>query len=937
MKRRDFLKFVGMASSASILASCGVEKSSEKIIPYLVPPDVEDYIPGEAMYRNTVCTECSAGCGATAKIIEWNPIKLDGQAGHPLNDGALCMRGQASLVRLYHPNRLSNPRIRKGGALEDVSWDEAIKFVRDGLSKANSSGKKSVYLAGQTTGSLSTLLDSFASQSGVERLPAYEAFSHANLRRANSILFNINDIPGYKIDESDYLLSVGADLIETFLNPVSNSQQIYKARKGGHFTWVHVEPAISLTGYKADERKTVKPGGESSLLLFLLNYMVSNGLGKNALSSNLRDGLPSISMGQAASATGLSEDDLNHMAQAFAQAKHPLLIVGGSATSQDGGLSTAVLAGMIQWVSGMIGTTVDFNNAEGMNNVGSLLDIKNLADRLNGNQIGVAFIARTNPLATVPASMKLAESLGNAAMRVVMTDFDSELTEMADVILPLSNGMESWGDVAASTAVTSVMKPVVSKLYDTLSEGDILMKLMGQAEDYGTWLQSQWKDVLGVSDVDALIKKGYADTGYSAGNITMNANAAQSFVSGNKLTGAAAAGGVLYAVPSIRAFDGRSTDIPLTTEIPDPLSTVSYGNYVSVSEAANVGEVNPILKDYPVVSVEGKGASMELPAFVQPHMPENVATIQFHQLDKSMLTMDSNTGELITRVDGASVNATGRTTKLSALAGGFDQQHRQLIPKPGDHHHEGEFEIGQTLYPEIKYETYRWGMHIDLESCTGCEACVAACYIENNIPVTGEDQHLMGREMSWIRIQPYYNEDGTMDSLVMMCQQCGTAPCENVCPVYATYHNDEGLNVMVYNRCVGTRYCHNNCPYKVRRFNYFDWTDEGAWAEPMTRMLNPDVYVRPKGVMEKCTFCLHRIRSGKDFAKDENRDVRDGEIQVACQQACPTNAITFGNLKDKNSEVYKKSQMDKNFKVLELLGTNPAITYSTKANKEEHA
>ena len=188
--------------------------------------------------------------------------------------------------------------------------------------------------------------------------------------------------------------------------------------------------------------------------------------------------------------------------------------------------------------------------------------------------------------------------------------------------------------------------------------------------------------------------------------------------------------------------------------------------------------------------------------------------------------------------------------------------------------------------------------------------------------------------MSWLRIQPYYFEDGSMDTLVMMCQQCDYAPCENVCPVYATYHNEEGLNVMVYNRCVGTRYCHNNCPYKVRRFNWFDWTDQGAWAEPMTRMVNPDVWVRPKGVMEKCTFCVQRIRRGKDRAKDEGRTVRDGEIRTACQDACPTDAITFGNMKDENAMVYKKSQSNRKFRVLEVLGVGPAVHY---LRKEEQA
>ncbi|RMG25988.1 MAG: 4Fe-4S dicluster domain-containing protein [Methanobacteriota archaeon] len=224
-------------------------------------------------------------------------------------------------------------------------------------------------------------------------------------------------------------------------------------------------------------------------------------------------------------------------------------------------------------------------------------------------------------------------------------------------------------------------------------------------------------------------------------------------------------------------------------------------------------------------------------------------------------------------------------------------------------------------------------MAVDLESCTGCSACVAACHIENNVPCVGEEEHILGREMSWIRVQPYYDEHDNMDVLLMMCQQCDAAPCENVCPVFATYHNQEGLNVMVYNRCVGTRYCHNNCPYKVRRFNWFDWTNEGYWQEPMVRMANPEIWIRPKGVMEKCTFCVQRIRKAKDIAKDEARKVQDGEIVPACAQTCPTNAIVFGNILDENSKVYQLSQSERKFRVLEILGTQPAVHYLRKEEK----
>jgi molybdopterin-containing oxidoreductase family iron-sulfur binding subunit len=286
---------------------------------------------------------------------------------------------------------------------------------------------------------------------------------------------------------------------------------------------------------------------------------------------------------------------------------------------------------------------------------------------------------------------------------------------------------------------------------------------------------------------------------------------------------------------------------------------------------------------------------------------------------------------------------TGSRYQLSKTSGSLYEAGRGIVPGHEPAHFNGHpvektpaiAEPGGerdkfTFYPVPKYPTYRWAMAVDLDKCTGCSACVAACYIENNVPMVGREQHLKGREMAWIRIEQYYEKDGSdADFVPAMCQQCDYAPCEPVCPVFATYHNDEGLNAQVYNRCVGTRYCGNNCSYKQRRFNFFEW---GKRPHPLNLMTNPDVSVRNKGVMEKCTFCIQRIRHARDVAKDEKRNIKEGDLTTACAQACPGKAIVFGNLLDENSEVRKWSKDPRSHRMLEELGTSPGVFYLSKRN-----
>jgi Fe-S-cluster-containing dehydrogenase component len=376
-------------------------------------------------------------------------------------------------------------------------------------------------------------------------------------------------------------------------------------------------------------------------------------------------------------------------------------------------------------------------------------------------------------------------------------------------------------------------------------------------------------------------------------------------------------GPVLTIVPSVRTFDGRSAVLPLLSEIPDPLTTITYGGWVTVSEtdAAKIG-----VKDRGVVEIETAALKLALPVRVMPGQPAGVYTVQ-RPFVKSLPVMES--GDEVTALPVTAVRAGNRSDLIPILSGSMSAAGRGILPEQEKAHHGAHPPVDTTLYPAHEHKNYRWGMAIDLDRCTGCGACVAACYVENNIPVVGPAEHNAGREMSWLRLEPYVQEDGGLELLPMMCQHCDHAPCEPVCPVVATYHTAEGLNGQVYNRCVGTRYCANNCPYKVRRFNW----QENKLATPMDLMLNPDVSKRPAGVMEKCTFCVQRITKAKDHAKDEGRLVRDGEFTTACAQTCPAQAIVFGNLMDEHARVTQWSHDGRAYRVLEDLGTRPAVYY----------
>jgi Fe-S-cluster-containing dehydrogenase component/anaerobic selenocysteine-containing dehydrogenase len=923
MDRRDFLKLIGVASGTSMLAGCNLDRQTEKLIPYLVPPE-DGVIPGDAIHVPSTCTECPAACGLSVTVKEGRPTKLEGLPSHPASDGSLCVRGQASLSRLYHPERIRQPLVRdSAGELAPTDWNRAYEVILGSLD----SGGEDVFIGARTTGSLSALIGEFCQALGISRLPDFELYPHAAVREANRLLFGRAVEPTYRIDEADFLLTIGADVLDTYDNPVEYTRQVTRAKAGGHFGWWHVEPHASLTSLHAEHSLTVVPGSEAHLLAWLLRELYTRRIYTDGRIERHLAAVPEMSVDEVVSATGLERDDLEYLINSFFAARHPLVIVGGAATRTEGGLGVALLGALLQAARGMIGTTVDFGRAFDFSGVGTMADIESLGEKLDAGGIGVIFVAGTDPVAQLPAVFRFGERLSGARLRVGMGDTFTETMKRCDVVLPLSHSLEAWGDSRPKTGLVSVVQPVIEPIHDTRSMGDILLQLMGEgapAESFQVYLLNRWKRDHGAAGTDALITKGFLVESEMAPPGVSLVSTPPAYAIGDPVNGS-----VLMIVPSLRFFDGRSKVLPLLNEIPDPMSSVTWDGWVSVAKktAEEMG-----LKNTDWVELSSGEWSAELPVQIQPGMHEGVFMVEEGTVP-SPAGWDRKTGEARGLV-GIGVRKIPSRGHLSHLSGSKRLESKGHIPLEHiPHHHahvEGIRRENITFFPVPNYPEYRWAMAIDLDRCTACSACVAACYIENNVPVVGREEHMKGREMSWITMQPYYNDDESGEIIPMLCQHCDNAPCEPVCPVFATYHNDEGLNAQVYNRCVGTRYCSNNCPYKVRRFN---WFANNKPPEPLEMMHNPDVSVRSKGIMEKCSFCVQRIRKARDVAKDEDRKIGADEVVPACAQTCPGDAIVFGNIKDENSKVARWAQSEDTHQALGELGTGPAVYYLKRGVK----
>ncbi len=996
--RRDFLRIV--SASAGAAAAAGCSDPVNKLIPYVVQP--EEITPGIATYYASTCQGCSAGCGLLVTTREGRPIKLEGNPEHPINRGALCALGQVSIGLTYHPDRYRGPMRRNAdtGALEPTTWDDAIALL---AGKTREAGGRAWMLGGEVGPTESAWLDRFVAATGAGGRVVYEPFAPEALREASRVLFGSPVEPTFDLSKADFILDLGSDFLEGGSSPVEHARQLAEARdvnheetRGSHL--VSVGPRLSMTASNADEWVAAKPGAEGVVAAALLGAVVDqSGLGDQQREI-VRSLVPAVSLDAAAEQAGVSADTLQSIAAALTQASHPVVLPPGAGLSSRRATATAGAVLVLNWALGAFGREVRFPAWAPTAQRSSYRATLELLDAMKGGQVQVLLVHDSNPAYSLPAAVDFAGALENVPFVVSFASIPDETSERADLILPDHTALESWGDAQPRAGVRSVVQPTIRPLFDTRAMVDTLLeaaRVMGldvPTESFRALLQESWAD----TDFRAALLRGGV---FEVADGAISAPVAEARALEIKTPLLEGEGEfVVYAHPSPTLQDGRGANLGWLQELPDPVTKVTWQSWAEISPAAAARLGGLEFGD--VIAVETTAGSLELPVVPRGVRDDVVAVGQGHtvgsyasdrggargvNINDLLPSGTDESGGRAFLVTKANVRATGGHYRLAMAQTSQDQRGRGLgqvvsllalaegkahVDDPaqagshgdagghGDSGHGEEAAHGEHHLKPFAAEfdsaadsPYRWGMAVDLDRCTGCSACVAACYIENNIPVVGEEGVRRGRYMAWLRIERWVGEGSDLSGSELpifpeekpgdveirhslaMCQHCGAAPCEPVCPVIATYHSDEGLNGMIYNRCIGTRYCSNNCPYKVRRYNWYDYEIE-RWPEPMGLMANPEVTVRGQGVMEKCTFCVQRIARARQTAKDEGRPIADGEVTTACAQSCPTRAITFGNLKDPGSAVVKKGDSRaRGYHALHELNTRPAVTYLAKVTR----
>jgi molybdopterin-containing oxidoreductase family iron-sulfur binding subunit len=974
--RRDFLRLAGFALAGVSVAGCR-RAPVRHALPYLVQP--EDVVAGRAAYYASVCGACDAGCGTLVKTRDGRPIKLEGNPSHPLSRGGLCAAGQASLLGLYDSHRLKRPS-RAGG---DVEWQEVDTAVRERLERLRGQGKPLRLLTGPIVSPTARalvrkFLDGFP---GARHVVLDARFNASPILAAHARTHGARVRPRYYFDKANVYASFDADFLGTWLSPVEFTAGYQGGRRprgdppemSYH---VQFEPRLSLTGAKADRRYAVHPDELGTVM------------GHLAVRLAARAGL--ALPGERPAELPVPGPALDHLAEQLWQNRGRSLVLCGS---QD--LELQVLANYLNHALGNYGATIDVarpayqaqGDDEGLTTL--------MAEATEG-KVGALIIHGCNPVHDLPEGTALAGAMGRMSLVVDLAERLDETARAAEFVCPVPHALEAWGDAEPAEGVVSIAQPALASLGDTRPLPEILAAWTGAANEKR---KSAYELVRAHWEKEIFPRRQGNEPFETFWNQTLHEGVALVRPNPVKVADFHLETVRLPARNQVRPADAYTlvlyskVGVPESAhaynawlhELPDPVTKVTWDNYACLSPAAadalGVKDGDVVRLDAP--DPAGAGRTLELPAFVQPGQHDRVVAVALgygsalserfanvgpHWLGARPTVGDGgrvgqNAAALLRWLDGAvrrerdgvRIAKTGEHRPLAST-----QDYHRLEPPAGLGAGKGLAEsiVRQATLAETKAgrkplpmaapeaelwpddhpaEGARWGMVIDQNACTGCSACVIACQAENNIPVVGKDEVRRHREMHWLRVDRYYAEgDGGVDVVLqpMLCQHCGNAPCEPVCPVLATVHSDEGLNQQIYNRCVGTRYCANNCPYKVRRFNWFDYARDDVLQN---LSLNPDVTVRSRGVMEKCTFCVQRIQDAKGRAA-AGAPTRDGDLQTACQQSCPAGVIVFGNLSDPNSRVARLTRDARAYTVLEELNVRPSVRYLMPVrNRPVHA
>lgn len=970
-RRRDFIKILGGATVATALPGCTRQKPRD-LVPYVIPHD--EIVPGKSVWYASVCRECPAGCGIRVRIREGRAVKIEGNPVHPINEGKLCLRGQTALQGLYNPDRIKHPMKRsEDGTWQKLSWDEMESELELRISQLIERGKGQnvSFMTSYQSGSIDRLIDDFLGTFGSTRRLRYELFGYDARKKASEAVFGNEYIPEYNFSDSRYILSFGADFLETWMSPVAHTRQFSKARevKGEKISdrsgFVYIGPRMSATATKSDEWVQVQPGDEYLIALAMVNHIVHHCDTLNLTVEErrvLRTALLGYEPERVAEQTSMQSEKIKFIATRFATARPGIAVPGGASVDGNSSVILSAAVHLLNYVCGNYGKTVNVYDNKHFERINSYEDILSFRQSVTHGEISALLWYDINPIYIFPSSLQFDETIKQIPLKIAFTSFPDESSVHADYIVPIHTPLESWGDYVLPGDVHGLMQPVMQPVFPTKMFGDVLLRLMAgitgeEQHTFHEYVKVRWKDLHQRLEPEKEFDRFWVESlanGVRWEKVPpvgvrlspgFRAETLESIKGRRSRDGR---GYRLLLYPSLNHYDGRGANKPIAQEISDPITQLSWENWVEINpdDAKLLG-----VKTGTKVRVYSSYGSVELPVFIYRGTSPGVIAIpvgQGHNLyGRYAKGRGVNPLNLLSplrlRQSGA-INLSGSRVfvenlqegiRLANVAGSDVQHGRKLlqvmtvdefIRKSSDAQRSEKEQ--PKMYPPHPHPDHRWGMVIDLDKCTGCSACVAACYIENNIPAVGKKEITRGRELAWIQVQRFFDDDGEgrhARFLPMLCQQCCYAPCEPVCPVYAAYHTDDGINAQVYNRCIGTRYCANNCPYKVRRFNWFDY----EIPEPLNWSLNPDVTVRTKGVMEKCNFCFQRIYEARLKAREEKRPIRDGDVMTACQQTCPAGAIVFGDLNDNESEVNKvlKRNESRSYKLLEELNTEPGIIY----------
>jgi MoCo/4Fe-4S cofactor protein with predicted Tat translocation signal len=950
--RRDFLKALGFGLGAVTLAACQ-PAPVHKSIPYLIKP--EEVVPGIPNYYVSTYN----GQSVLVKTREGRPIKIEPNPNGGQFKLGTDAQAQASVLDLYDVSKLKAPIVKN----EETTWSKVDEFVKGELNKAQASGKK-IRIISSSVDSPSTksVVADFITAYPTTKHVQYDAVSYTGIIKANENSFGKAVLPKYNFDKADLIVSFGADFLGTWISGEEftsqyvsnrNAKALASGKMSRHFQF---EAGMSITGSNADTRLPIKLSEEGPALITLYNAVTGSSLPGGVLPNNTT-----------------VEKALKLIGKELVQNAGRSLVVSGS-----NDVSTQILVNAINSSIGSYGTTIDLDNPN-TRYAGNDAEFAELVKEMDRGEVAAVFFLNTNPAYDTINTKAFEAALSKVALKVSFSDRKDETSTLCDVIATNLNYLESWGDANTYQGSYSIVQPTINPVFNARqAEQSFLIWANAPVQDYYQYVRNNWeKNILPVTGKtwNDLLQVGVLTAApKAAGAYTFSlslASVAQSVLNSSK---ALAKDIELQVYESVPMRDGRYANNAFLQELPDPVSKVTWDNYIALAPkfAEQLG-----FKEFDVVSVKAaNGYTIELPVLIQPGQAQGTASVALGygrtKAGKAGDNVGKNAYPFVTFVNGTqqyattvTLSKTGATYELAQTQTHHSFEGRNIIreatfaqfvkdPAAGSGNHGAKHKT-YDLWDTFERPANNWVMAIDLNACTGCGSCIVACNVENNIPVVGRDEVRKRREMHWIRIDRYYSFDDGGNSVSeekeianlenldrvsvvnqpMLCQHCDHAPCETVCPVLATVHSSDGLNHMAYNRCVGTRYCANNCPYKVRRFNWFNYWNDSRFDNYLNNeftqlVLNPEVTTRSRGVMEKCSMCIQRIQGGRLAAKLEKRPLKDGDIQMACQQACPANAIVFGDGNDPNSEVSKALSSQRTYYVLEEINAQPGIGYMTK-------